>query len=132
MINTSPTIYNKVNSTVKAKQDLTVMSQLRLLKLALLLLTLISTASLVIIVYVVIAFGEGKWRSCNLSKEIRHRNPLNIFFSHTTSCNSSKVSTLSSKVVQSWPLAHFEASSWGLSFFRCSKPFVNLRVTNLY
>ena len=60
MINTSPTIYNKVSSTVKAKQDLTVVSQLRLLKLAILLLILISIASLFISVYVVIAFSDGK------------------------------------------------------------------------
>lgn len=60
MINTSPTIYNKVNTTVKAKQDHTVLTQLRLMKLAILLLILISIASLFISVYVVIAFSDGK------------------------------------------------------------------------
>lgn len=60
MINTSPTIYNKVNTTVKAKQDQTVLTQLRLMKLAILLLIFISIASLFISVYVVIAFSDGK------------------------------------------------------------------------
>ncbi|XP_062595551.1 uncharacterized protein LOC134256889 [Saccostrea cucullata] len=71
MINTSPVIYNKVNSTVKAKQDLTVMSQLRLLKIALLLLILISIASLFISIYVVIAFSDGPNEVASLKRELQ-------------------------------------------------------------
>lgn len=71
MINTSPTIYNKVNTTVKAKQDHTVLTQLRLMKLAILLLILISIASLFISVYVVIAFSDGPTKVASLQKELQ-------------------------------------------------------------